>query len=310
LRLDNSAAAKWRSCPKEYEERYVQIYPGSDQIGIEAIHETDARDFGKRMHALLHEHRAVLRGTPLPKPFPTAHNQAVEREAQATFAAYLAHYPVEPFEIFETEKVQVVPLPDWCPKCLSRDTQMDAARRNEGVAWLVCVDCGVTFKGGRHELVVKLDAIVRNRWGELQVLDTKTQSRKSNNNDAEHWAARPQPALYIYAARILYPKEKVSDEIILDLVRRQSPTGLLGPEFHRDTPRRTPRQIDEAVADIVWVADRIEESQKSAFWPCFRDNCKKGNWRCDYFFLHNQPEEARVDLLRKFKPAEPYLEEV
>jgi hypothetical protein len=304
VKLDNSAAAKWRSCPKEYEERYVQIYPGSELVGIEAIHETDHREFGHRMHQLLHEHRAALRGTPLAKPFATSHNQAVEREAQATFAAYLAHYPVEPFEVFETEKVQVVPLYHTC--CGERCEAVP--KPAIGKPFEVCRRCRREFPA--HELVVKLDAIVRNRWGELQVLDTKTQSRKSNNNDAEHWAARPQPALYIYAARILYPKEKVSDEIILDLVRRQSPTGLLGPEFHRDTPRRPPRQIDEAVADIVWVADRIEESQKSAFWPCFRDNCKKGNWKCDYFQLHNSPDAARDDLLRKFRPAEPYLEEV
>ena len=273
MRIDNSQAQKFRKCPKYVEERYHQKYPGSELVGIEPAIESDGRDFGKRMHQLLHEHRARLKGSPI-KDFPPLANAKLEQECQSTLAAYLGHYPVEPWEVVEAERTQVVPL------------------------------------SGGHELVVKLDAIVRNRHGVLQVLDTKTQARTSNNNDAEHWAARPQVALYIYAARFLWPKETVSDEIILDLVRRQSPTGLLGPEFHRDSPRRTPQQIEEAVRDIVWVADRIEEAQRTGFWTGFRDNCKIGNWKCDYFHLHNQPEAARDDLLRKFRPAEPYLEDV
>jgi hypothetical protein len=275
MRIDNSMAKAWRKCPLEYYEKYIAKYTGSELVGIETARgNTTARDFGKRMHELLHEHRE-----PGIKPvFPEAPDAAIEAEAQSTFAAYLAHYPVEPFTVVQAERTQVVPLFD-------------------------------SMKRERHQLIVKLDTLVRNRQGELQVLDVKTQNRASNNNDAEHWAARPQVALYVYAARLLYPKEKVSDEVIIDLIRRQSDKGLVGPEFHREHPRRNALQIHEAVLDLIWVADRIEEMERSGFWPTNRDACKVGNWKCDYFDLHNFATEARADILRKsYKPAEPYLE--
>ena len=270
MRIDNSMAKAWRKCPLEAYEKYYARYPGSPLVGIETSRgNTVARDFGKRMHELLHWHRE-----PGVKPiYPEAPDSAVEAEAQATLAAYLAHYPVEPFEVVQAERTQVVPLSE------------------------------------RHELVVKLDTLVRNRQGELQVLDVKTQNRASNNNDSEHWASRPQVSLYVYAARLLYPKEKVSDEVIIDLIRRQSDKGQVGPEFHREHPRRNAIQIALAVRDIIWVADQIEAMSGGDYWPAFRDNCKVGNWKCDYFELHNHTAEARSDLLRKYyKPAVPYLE--
>jgi hypothetical protein len=292
MRIDNSQANTFRKCPLKEREKYHERYPGSELVGIEPAVESTDLQFGARMHQLLHEHRARLKGVPI-KEFPPLVDDKLEKECQSTYAAYLAHYPVEPWEVVEAEKTYVVPL--WRP-------------HEEEVAWSMGLEGQQV--GPKHELVVKLDAIVRNQHGILQVMETKNQRRSSQNNDAEHWAARPQVALYIYAARHLWPKEKISDEIILDLIRRQSPTGLLGPEFHRDSPRRSPCQIEEAVRDIVWVADRIEEAERTGFWPGFRDNCKIGNWKCDYYSLHNSPDAARADLLRKFRPAEPYLEEV
>jgi len=275
MRIDNSAANAFRKCPLNYFEKYEAKFPGSELAGIERANESaDGRLFGSRMHELLHEYRARLAGKPLSVDFPPCQDAAIEAEAQIAFAAYQAAYPVEPFEVVEAEQTRVVPLP-----------------------------------GGKHELVVKLDALVRSKaHGCLQVLDTKTQARASANNDPEHWAARPQVALYLYATRILYPSEVVSDEIILDLVRRQSPKGQAGPEFHRDSPRRNATQVAEAIRDITWVADQIDGMRNTGYFPAFRDACKVGNWKCDYYNLHNI-EEARESLLKKhFKPAEPYLE--
>lgn len=274
MRLDNSASKIFKECPLKFFERYEAKFPDSQAVGLELANESaDGRLFGSRMHELLHEYRAKLAGKPIAEFAPCA-SSAIESEAQICFAAYQAAYPVEPFEVIEAEQTRVVPLP-----------------------------------GGKHELVVKLDALVRSKaHGCLQVLDTKTQSRASSNNDPEHWAARPQVSLYLYAARILYPTEEVSDEIILDLIRRQSPKGQAGPEFHRDSPRRSEHQIDKAVRDICWVADQIESMRASGYYPAFEDACKMGNWKCSYYNLH-VIEGAREDLLKRyFKPAEPYLE--
>lgn len=296
MRIDSSAAKLWRKCGLAYRERYAEHHPAAPEvIGIEPQAESDSLLFGARMHDLLHIHRGGKRAD-----VPLA-DARLEREAQATLAAYIGHYPVEPFEIVEAEQTRVVPLPAYCRYCKRREHEPNPACPHQH-------DEGRPVYGA-HELVVKLDALVRNQYGALQVLDTKTQSRQSNNNDAEHWAARPQISLYIYAARLLYPDAQVSDEVILDLIRRQSPKGQEGPEFHRDTPRRSAAQIESDIRDLCAIADEIEMAQRTGFWPANRDACKIGRWRCDYFALHVPSEVNRPDvLLRDFKPAEPYLD--
>jgi hypothetical protein len=242
-------------------------------VGIESKFEArDALNFGSRVHQLLHEHRARLAGKPIASFAPCA--EPLESEAQAAYAGYLAEYPREPFEVVEAEQTRVVPLP-----------------------------------GGRHELVVKLDALVRNRYGTLQVLDTKTEGRSANSNDPESWAAKPQVALYVWAARQLYPREDVSGEIILDVIRRQSPKGVERASFRRDSPRRSDAQIADAVREITDTADRIEARRAAGGWyPGNRDNCKRGWQRCEYYNLHVFDEAREVVLARDYKAAEPYLE--
>lgn len=240
---------------------------------LEPQRESDDLLFGSRLHALRQSYFLKLASGKGLETEPLL-NPELEAEAQMTWAAYRAHWIKEDFRVVETERTRVVPLP-----------------------------------GGRHELVVKMDAVVRNKFGVLQVNDLKTERRTSNNNSPETWAARPQISGYVYAARILYPSEKVSDEVLMDFIKRASPGKQKGPEFWRDSPRRNPQQIAEDCAYFNWIGDQIEECQRSGYWPKFGENCKRGNFRCDYYPLHIQNDEARERLVeRYFRPAEQYLQ--
>lgn len=299
MKIDHSAAKMWRKCPLSYYERYVAQYPGATVIGIEPASDRDNLSFGSRMHELLNIHRATLGGLPVPK-IETPPASPIENEAQATLAAYIGHYPVEDFTIVELEQTREVELPRFCEGCF-------AQLQRQGHVYY-CDNCEQSHSNlTTHSLIVKLDALVRNRHGILQVLDTKTEGRQSKSNDPEHWAMRPQVSLYVWAARQLYPKEKVSDEVIIDIIRRQSDKGQVGAEFRRDTPRRSDVQIQGDLMDMLWVADQIEDCDRTGIWPAFRDNCKIGSFKCDYYRLHVGPRSDDI-LQHDYKPAEAYLQ--
>ena len=195
----------------------------------------------------------------------------LEAEAQVMFEAYRAYYPEEPFEVVDVERVFEVPL-------------------------------------GPHTYTGKFDVIVRMRdSGRLWLMDHKTERRNSHSNSPESWASRSQVSLYIWAAEQVY-NEPV-EGIIVNILRRQSPKGEIGPEFRRDHPQRSKEQIAEAVANITWVADQIERMQREygeRQWPANRNNCIQGNFKCDYFAPHLYGWSD--ELLRKYVKPKPYLE--
>ena len=227
---------------------------------------------GHRMHEVLENHYRGIAGMPA-IAFDDA-DELVEAETQVAFEAYKLHYPDEPFTVMDTERVFEVPLPG----------------------------CEHTYSG-------KMDMLVRMKdTGKLWLLDHKTQKRTAYTNNPEAWAAKAQVGLYKWAAEQLY-KEPI-DGIILNVIRRQSDKGLEPPTFWRDNLERSPEQVDEALRNIIWVADQIEGMHKTfgdgPNWPTDRDNCKQGNFKCDFYDLH---VIGRTDAnLAKFREKVPYLD--
>ena len=284
MRIDNSGAKLWWRCPLEYQEKYVHEREPETLQGAMA--------FGTRLHELLEEHYSGK------QKYQASEDIGLEAEAQVMFEAYRAYYPEEPFEVVDVERVFEVPLKlDNCGGSGS-----DEASR------LSCPRCKGTGFEAIHTYTGKFDVIVRMRdSGRLWLMDHKTERRNSHSNSPESWASRSQVSLYIWAAEQVY-NEPV-EGIIVNILRRQSPKGEIGPEFRRDHPQRSKEQIAEAVANITWVADQIERMKREygeRQWPANRNNCIQGNFKCDYFagHLYGWSDE----LLRKYVKPKPYLE--
>lgn len=278
--IDNSTFSLYHFCPLAVREKVI-----GDPEPIEKISDDGPRSFGTRMHQLLEEHYARMRGKPIPD-YPPAADEAIEAEAQATFAAYLGHYPVEDFEVVETERTHTVPLP-----CLCDD--LNCAHH---------LDPETEF--GQHSYALKIDLVLRKPDG-LWIMDHKTQRRGGQGNHPKSWAARTQASLYLWAARQIYGETPAG--FILNLITRQSEKGRVSPDFFRDvTIERTPAQMEEAVQQLVYVADRIEEHQRTGFWPTDRNRCHDGWRECDFYPLHTI---GRTDAnLKLYRPAERYLD--
>lgn len=230
------------------------------------------------------------------QPSPECANPAIEAEAQATLAAYDAHY-VRDLEYLESERTHVLQLPRLCPHCAGQG--QPALPQDQRV----CGECNRQFT--QHELVVKLDAVVRHADGTIGPFDTKTESR-SGYNDRASWAGRTQGRLYLWALKALYPDQRVS-RLIVDVVQRASPKMRRGPVFIRlDDISSTPEALEEAIRNLNYVADRIEEHRRTNWWPANMNNCKKGWERCDFYSLHI--DGRTPENLRKFRAAEQYLE--
>lgn len=240
------------------------------------VRDTNSLDFGTRMHQLLEERHKGGE-----KIFSQLNDEALEAEAQLTFEAYCAYYPEEPFEVVATEQYFEVPL------CLE--------------------DCSDVVK--HHIYNGEFDAVVRMKdTGRLYLLETKTESRTSKSNTPEAWISRSQVGLYQWAAEEIYGEE--FEGILLNVITRQSPKGNCAPIFRRDHLHRSKDQQQDAVKNLIWVADQIESMQRSGFYPSNRNNCVAGyGWRCDYFSLHVEPEGRPPDELIQlnYKKAEEYL---
>jgi len=274
VKIDNSQASAFWTCPLKWRERY--------ENNLEfRTRSTDALDFGTRMHQLLEGRHLCLAGHPVRNFEPLA-DDSLESEAQLTFEAYCAQYPEEPFEVVAVEQYFEVPLP-----------------------------------GGKHLYNGEFDGVTRMLEagraygytpGKLYLLETKTESRSSKSNLPEAWISRSQVGLYQWAAEQLY--NEPFEGILLNVITRQSPKGNCGPVFRRDTLHRTKEQQLDAVKNLVWVADQLEQMRNSGFYPSNRNNCVAGyGWKCEYFDLHVTPEgrpsEELIQL--KYKQAEEYL---
>lgn len=266
MRGDNSRAKSWHKCPIAYQERYVK---NREKDWERITGKPPAHRYGSRMHELLEDH---YKGNPVYTLYPAAPD-IIEDEAQLMFEMYKAHYPVEPFEVLEVERVFEVPLPD-----------------------------------SLHTYIGKIDLIVRDKTsGLLRILDHKTQKRNAKSNLPGVWTARAQASLYMWVAERLMG-EKI-DCFILNLLTRQSDAGNCPPEFpDRQHIQRTPEQQEEAIRNIIWTFDQIERMEKEFGdrpWPQDRDQCQIGNFKCDYYPLHVYGETEFT--LAEFKEAEEYL---
>lgn len=276
MKIDNSRAKLWWTCPLAYRERYVNNIEPRDR-------NSDALEFGTRMHQLLELRHLVLRGDercPVYLPHAT-----LEAEAQLTLAAYESHYPEEPFDVVDVEKYFEVRLP--CKGC-PHDWGLER----------LC-DC--------HIYCGEFDAIVRMRdSGRLWLLETKTERRGGKDNLPEAWQQKSQVGLYLWAAEQVYGQE--FEGILLNVITRQSPKGQERPSFRRDSLVRSPGQQREAVRNIVWIADQIERNQTEQYWPTNRNQCVNPmGWRCDYYALHSTEERSEELVQIKYKEAEKYL---
>lgn len=212
----------------------------------------------------------------LEKMNPEPCTEPFEPEAQQMLAAYAQQYPIEPFDVIRSEQYFEVPLP-----------------------------------GSHHIFNGKIDAVVRaHDSGMLNILEHKTEKRGGKRNSALAWAARPQVGLYLWAAEQLYG-EKV-DQIILDVLTRQSPKGQEPPCFARQHLQRSREQIEQALRDITWVADQIETMTEKfgtdpyESWPADKEQCVQNNWLCDYHELHIIGRSPEV-LEARYVDAEEYL---
>lgn len=303
MRIDNSAANDFRTCPWLYYEKNLR-----EGTGLEAIYQGDEVrpiDLGSRVHELLEEHYREMQGNPR-VPYPVSADERLEDEAQVIMAGYRKRYPFEEFEILDVEKTFEVALPDYCPLCYSLEfVKKSFSYEYPDKLW--CGACDHYFNPNRHTYVGKIDLFYRLN-GELYIMDHKTEKRSSKSNLAQKWAARDQGTQYWWAAEQVYG-ERIN-RFLVNILRRPSEKGQVGPEFpDRMRIERTEIQIETALRDLVYTADQIEK-MKVTFgdkpWPAHRENCF--TWgQCEFYLPHLYGWSEAIREL-KYQPKKPYLD--
>lgn len=289
--LDNSQQKAFNLCPWYWKENYFHKIQKKNRT-------SDALAFGTRVHHLF-ECRDNKRE-------PDVCNELFEAEAQTMFAKYNAKYPVEDWDIITAEQYFEIPLPRAnCPHCGREYTDKDVVNNRQ-----LCYACDATAT--IHIYNGKFDGIVRQHEnGMLALVERKTEKRGSKANQPAAWAVRPQASLYMWAAEQIY-KEPI-DCVYLDVLTRQSPAGREECSFPpRQKLQRTTQQKEEAVRDIIYVADKIEEliaqfgTAPEASWPSDKEQCAPMNWKCQFHDLHIF---GRTDALLEndYEQAEEYL---
>lgn len=277
MEIDNSAANAFRTCPLMYFETYL-----AEGTGLELKSE-DGKigpyDVGSRTHELLEEYYNEMKGTPI-QPYSPSENERVETECQMIIAAYRAKYPVENFEIADVEKAFKVELP---------------------------INIGGYESTHKHIYTGKIDLVFR-QDGKLNIMDAKTERRRSSGNHPKKWAARDQASLYLWAAARIYG-EKI-ENFYVNVLTRPSDKLQEGPIFpERQKLERTPEQLEIAVRDIVVIADEIERYKamfKNNLWPSNRENCTEGTWGdCEFYLSHTYGWSQDIRDL-KYRPKEDY----
>jgi PD-(D/E)XK nuclease superfamily len=280
MEIDHSAAEAFRQCPYMYYEKYLAEGTGLElksQPG-EKIHPLD---FGGRVHELLEEYYNELRGTPI-KPYPESPREDLELEAQMMMAAYRAKYPAEDWdEIVSIEHTFKIELPTY-------------------VAGYAAF--------GRHIGTGKMDVVFR-KDGVLNVLDHKTQNRRSSSNHVKKWAARDQASFYLWVASKFYGEE--IGNFYVNVLIRPSEKLQEGPIFpERQKLERTKDQLEIAVRDLVVCADDIERYKgifKDGVWPSSKEMCTEGTWGdCDFYLPHTYGWDPLIRE-QKYQPKTPYL---
>jgi hypothetical protein len=297
--IDNSQANQFRTCPLQWYETNI-----ADGTGLELKpqgNEVAPIDLGSRVHEMLEEHyNAVFPNPPDGyRAYPESPNAALEIEAQMIMAAYKAKYPMEQFEIVDVERTFKVALPRLCPKCYRYVHVVGLG------GW--CDHCNQQVFPGEHIYTGKIDVTFREN-GRLNIMDHKTERRRSNSNHPKKWAARDQASLYLWAASKIYQEEIGS--FYVNILKRPSNKLQEGPLFpDRQRLERTQEQIDIAVRDIVIVADEIERYKAifgNGLWPASRENCSSGWGECDFYLPHTYGWSQEIRE-QKFQPKTPYL---
>jgi len=295
--IDNSAANEFRTCPYLYQETRL-----AEGTGLEPQpygNEVTPLDLGSREHELLEEYYKELRGTPR-EPYPESPNPALEVEAQIIIAAYKAKYPVEEFEIVDVERTFKIQLPVLCYIC---------KHLGKPHMEFFCEECGAKVNAP-HVYTGKIDVTFRLPGRNLlDIMDHKTEKRRSNSNRPQKWAARDQASLYLWAAQHIY-KEPIGN-FYVNILKRPSEKFQEPPIFpDRQKLERTLQQIETAVRDIVFIADEIDRYKRifgKGVWPSNREECDNGYYQCDFYLPHTYgwSEDIRE---HKYQAKTPYLE--
>jgi len=304
MQIDNSRAAIFRECPWKYYEQYER-----NGVGIEPLpfpgEGYSALEYGSRIHELLEEFYteglAFKYAIPLHPPGP---NGALELEAEIMMQAYKARYPDEQLDIVDVEKTFKVALPELCPDCYNSNVVPYPGDRD-----MCCNDCGNRFNRRKHVLIGKMDLVVRNADGQLDIIDHKTEKRGAKSNLPQKWGARDQASLYLWAAERIY-KEPVGN-FYVNVLTRQSEKGQVGPSFpaERQKLERNQKAIDIAVRDIIIVADEIVRYKrifKDNEWPANREMCYTWGY-CPFYQVHRYGEDPSLIIEHKFQPKKEYL---
>lgn len=284
MRIDNSAAEKFWECPVAWFERY--------HIGHELDRTSEGLIFGRRFHNLMAQHNLIDKRAVPDDPLA---DPRLEAEVQATYAAYLQHYPCDDWEVVDAERTIEVPLKQEPCGCTVGDEEASPT----------CTVCKGTGIHTIHTFVFKMDLLKREKEG-LAVHDYKTEKSGSKANTPDAWVAKSQVSLYQWAAAKFYGEPIRA--IYIDQITRGSPKGQSGPLFHRQRLVRTAAQMAKAVAGITWVADQIDRMIQTGFFPQNTKSCTNPitGWKCDY---HQLCHIGRTDAnLKLYRIADNYLD--
>lgn len=261
MRIDTSKLNAWHFCPAYYQELYL--------LGIQkSVGVSSALEFGKRMHELLETHYRGMAGM-WQNGYGPHSDAMIESEAQTMMAAYRAQYPQENFSVVEVENKFEIPI-----------------------------------EGTGHILVGRMDGVVRMvDTKKLWLLEHKTEGANSRANTPEAWVARGQVGTYLWAGREIYGEE--FGGILLNVLTRSGTASRVSlprpPRFRRDSLVRTVAQQEEAIDNLVWAADQIEQLERThgagKLWPQDRGRCYDGWRKCQFYELHvigRTPELLRL----------------
>ena len=292
--IDNSRAACFRECPWKYYEQYERNGTGIEPIPNEA-EGYSSLDYGGRIHERLEE---LYKGQLI---YPPHQNEILETEAEIMMQAYQARYPEALQNIIDVERTFKVQLPYYCKGCYKYI--FDNERQ------VFCENGCEEGSGGPHVLVGKIDLVLRNEEGKLDIWDHKTEKRGAKSNLPQKWGARDQASLYLWAAERIY-KEPIGN-FYVNVLTRQSEKGQIGPSFpaERQKLERNQRAIDIAIRDIVVVADEIERYKRifgDTEWPSNREMCYGWGY-CPFYQIHRYGEDPSLIIENRYQAKKEYL---
>jgi len=296
--IDNSRANSFKECPWKYFEQYERY-----GFGIEKVNDKEgysSLEFGDRVHQLLEE---WYKGKVI---YPNHSNEILETEAQLMIEAYKAKYPVEEFELVDCERTIKVELPSYCRTCFNLWGDFSRFGANGGIECEFCYDdAGST----NHIFIGKIDIVYRDPVsGGLFIMDHKTEKRGAKSNLPQKWAEKDQASLYLWAAEKIYGEKPLN--FVVNVLTRQSEKGQIGPTFpERQKLERSQGQIDHAVRDLVYWAEKIEECKRTFGenpWPANREKCYE--WGpCEFSLIHGYGDNVEQLVELKYEVRKPYL---